>query len=900
MKKFGIVVLAIFGAIFLAAIAANFIIPMFVSVDDYKEKIQEEFQKATGYKIEFGTINLALLPRVHASATDVRISNNSKVVAEIAELNAYADPMLLIKGNLKVSSVDLNKPKIFLEKYTVGNNWNQANALTKPKNANKPVDSFSIDKVNIIDGALSYSDDSTHKTYQITKANLSSAFKSIESPIELAGNFEFAKNSFQIETKITDFNQIEITLDGISAKASFNGTKEKGEFKASGTDLNKIAALLGPNYAINLPKPNFVAEGNFIIGAESNFLDMTEFKVGDSVGAGKIAFQTGNKIVADIKMDNLVIEDWIQEKKDALAKANPNQEEPPKKLIPEDLNLRLSLQSKKLKYKNLNFSNLDLQSAADKGEVILQPLSFNFEDGGNFEIFGVYSQPTEIKKVFEGKMQASGNNLLKLFSDYGIDVSKINPDRLKKFSIDTNLFVNLADVNSIDLSGIQLEFDNTKFSGSTQILLNEPNELSVRGGFSSLNLDDLFVKKQVATSTADIKQAAKNKLALDFSWLRNLDSNLKLALIFGELISDERTYQNLQFTAVAQRGKMQIENFAMRTSDTDISGDLNLDVIGNRPNITTNLNIGVINLEPRTAVQQSTRTRANNSTTTSPRWSQEPFNFSPFDEIDASFNVNLLSLRKDDMRFDNIQAKGTIVNAKANISDLTALCFGGKLSVAGTIGIGTVPELQMKFVGENMELRQLADQLASNNKVSGLVNTSGNLSSSGLNEATLIQELKGAVGFAGTNLIIYGFDLEGFVNKLVNINNPLEVGVMAAKVLSGSGQTLVASLQGSFGIDKGIANAQNVSMLTRVGQGLLKGNIDLPKWQMDTNAYFAINLGDQKERPQIGVRMYGPIEDFKKDYDYSEIVSYYSKRFGIGDKIDNFLDKVLVPQPSQQ
>ena len=75
MKKSAIIILAIFGGIFLLAIAANFLLPMFVSVEDYKSKIQTEFEQATGYSIEFGDIDLALLPTVHASATDVRISN---------------------------------------------------------------------------------------------------------------------------------------------------------------------------------------------------------------------------------------------------------------------------------------------------------------------------------------------------------------------------------------------------------------------------------------------------------------------------------------------------------------------------------------------------------------------------------------------------------------------------------------------------------------------------------------------------------------------------------------------------------------------------------------------------------------------------------------------------------
>jgi hypothetical protein len=303
------------------------------------------------------------------------------------------------------------------------------------------------------------------------------------------------------------------------------------------------------------------------------------------------------------------------------------------------------------------------------------------------------------------------------------------------------------------------------------------------------------------------------------------------------------------------------------------------------------LNIGFLNFEAteKSQVKPVSTSEQNISS----RWSDKPISLSPLDEFDAGFNLQIQGLRQGDLRFDNIILKGNLDNEVLNISNLTARGFGGEVNVQGSVGVGIIPNFDLQFAGQNVDLKALASQLGNNDKLSGIMNVKGGLTSTGGSESALIQNLKGGVALGGTNIIVYGFDLEGFVNRITNINSPLEVGVIATRILDGGGQTLITQLQGSFGIDRGIANTQGVVLQTRVGQGVFKGSIDLPKWQMDTNAYFTIDLGDQKERPKIGVRMLGQIDNFKKDFDYSEIISYYSKRFGVSDKIGNIIDGFL-------
>jgi hypothetical protein len=47
-------------------------------------------------------------------------------------------------------------------------------------------------------------------------------------------------------------------------------------------------------------------------------------------------------------------------------------------------------------------------------------------------------------------------------------------------------------------------------------------------------------------------------------------------------------------------------------------------------------------------------------------------------------------------------------------------------------------------------------------------------------------------------------------------------------------------------------------------------------------AIFKIVLADSKERPGLGIRIFGSISEPKQEKDFDELIAYYSKRFAKG------------------
>lgn len=889
MKKFGIFVFVVIGLIALLALSAGFILPHFVSIDDYRQEIKAGFAEATGYELEFGDIELAVYPMIHASANNVEIINGKQTLANISQISAFADPWKLLKGEFEISSVEINSPKFSVTKQKNGTSWDKpANSTKSSAGESKASEktSFSVDSISVTDGQVSFEDEVSQKIYKIDNLNLTTALKSLESPIDAVGNFEYDGTRFEVEASIPSEpnKNIELDLKGSETFFNFVGTAEKGEFSIDTGNAPKLLNTLGLQDTIKLTKPNAAASGSFSLNEQITVIDLTALTVGESSGTAKIGIDSNGKISADLKMNTLTVEDFLEESPSASSGAGGSTTDG---LVDNEMNLRLSLKSGKLNYKDLKLTNFNLQSTVHKGEVVLQPLSFSFENGGHFEAFGVHSQSGADNQAFEGKVSTSGKDLYKILKSVDIDVSDINPNQLRNFSANTNLFVNIGQTTNVDVSSLKLSLGESKFSGSAQVKLQNTNEFTVRGNLDRLNLDNLFVEKTLTAAQA--KTQAKDKRTLNVDWLKKLSSRANIALIINNLTSGGENYNNLRLVAAVKNKELDVQSLSVDALNTKISGKLKLNANGARPFITSDLSIGFLDFP-----EQNSSSASSSAKSASSRWSEEKFNLSPLDEFDSSFNIRLQGLRKGDLRFDNIIIRGSTENAKMNLSNLTARVFGGNLSVVGTIGVGVVPDFSLKIAGENFDLQSMALQLANNNKlVAGVMNLGGTLSSSGSNESTIIQNLQGGLGIAGTNIIVNGFDLEDFVRKLTNINNPVEVGLLASKVLNGQGQTLITALKGNWGIERGIANTSGLSLQTRVGEGKLTGSVDLPKWQMDTNATFLIALGDNKERPKVGVRMHGSIDKFKKDYDYSEVISYYSKRFGVSDKIGNIIGGFL-------
>ena len=125
MRRILYSLLAFLGIILAMALVA----PLFVDVNGYKPQILAKAREATGRDVNIdGRLALSLFPSPGVSAEGVRVASLSKDsgfdLVKVKHLRVSAEFWPLLRKHIKISSIELDEPEIYLEKLADGRaNW---------------------------------------------------------------------------------------------------------------------------------------------------------------------------------------------------------------------------------------------------------------------------------------------------------------------------------------------------------------------------------------------------------------------------------------------------------------------------------------------------------------------------------------------------------------------------------------------------------------------------------------------------------------------------------------------------------------------------------------------------------------------------------------------------------
>ncbi|MBI2686156.1 MAG: AsmA family protein [Acidobacteria bacterium] len=129
MKRFRVI-----GGVFLALAGLVFALPYIVSAERFRPLIQSQLQSALGRPVEFGELNLRIIP-LALRATNLKIEG----LATVDTIDVHARILPLLQGNVEVDSLTLTRPVV-----TYKSNPNSS------KNSEIPT----LNSLRIIDGRL--------------------------------------------------------------------------------------------------------------------------------------------------------------------------------------------------------------------------------------------------------------------------------------------------------------------------------------------------------------------------------------------------------------------------------------------------------------------------------------------------------------------------------------------------------------------------------------------------------------------------------------------------------------------------------------------------------------------------------------------------------------------------
>jgi len=176
-----------------------FIVPFFVNLDSYKDKIIPPVESALHRKVNLGHIKLTLLPGVGIGLENLRISNtagfSSDPFVSLSSLEVRVKLLPLLWGKKEIRKIVLKRPEILVERNKEGkfnfSDLTAAKAPEKEKEAQKEAPlavarGFVLSSLVISDGRIVLRDTQVKSTLSIEDVNLKISNVSLETAIKMS------------------------------------------------------------------------------------------------------------------------------------------------------------------------------------------------------------------------------------------------------------------------------------------------------------------------------------------------------------------------------------------------------------------------------------------------------------------------------------------------------------------------------------------------------------------------------------------------------------------------------------------------------------------------------------------------------------------------------------------
>ncbi|WP_341747324.1 AsmA family protein [Candidatus Tisiphia endosymbiont of Dascillus cervinus] len=230
-------------ALLILIIVILLITPLFISLESYKRLASDKVKEITGRELQInGDITISLLPTPTITIKDVTLTSLPNAhypsLLEVKEVSASLSILSLLKGKIDISTIEINKPVVNLERMRNGvASWefskipgNVSKTSTGEMNDSKAPFSLYINLIKIVDAKLNYVDfaDKTKgnnaipTTIYIDRLEI----KELHGPSDLACQFYSSGKNYDVKGNIQDKQGVialTVDLNALQEKVNFSG-----------------------------------------------------------------------------------------------------------------------------------------------------------------------------------------------------------------------------------------------------------------------------------------------------------------------------------------------------------------------------------------------------------------------------------------------------------------------------------------------------------------------------------------------------------------------------------------------------------------------------------------------------------------------------------------------------
>lgn len=418
-------------------------------------------------------------------------------------------------------------------------------------------------------------------------------------------------------------------------------------------------------------------------------------------------------------------------------------------------------------------------------------------------------------------------------------------------------------------SGVQLD-GWAEYMGkrvSLFLALDKPMELA-KGGASQ--------GKLTLKSDGIISTAAEGKLATSGTMLNGkLDVDIaslpKFAAWFSGGKEQSMPFTRVKFSSAAafSAEALKLDNAKLALDEVQADGDVTLGLSGPKPDFKARAKLNKLNLDRFTGGE----TASKGDGAPAPKgpqsdWDSAPIDFSGLKTVNADLVLNTagFSLRGAEVGPSTL----TVVLKDGNLrfkSSEASLFSGRFLSDVSVNASQKTPSMTFKFGMSDVEAKPVLTTFADFNKLSGKMDATVDVTSSGNSQKSLVGNLGGNGNFNFKNGSLQGIDL---VNIMSSIQKRLgEMGV-------GEGKTDFVDLGGTFTITNGVARNDDLKMRGPLVQTTGAGTVDLPKKYINYRAMPVLTASSGVEGAKgitVPVDIKGPFNNIKVKPDYAGAIT---------------------------
>jgi len=255
-------------------------------------------------------------------------------------------------------------------------------------------------------------------------------------------------------------------------------------------------------------------------------------------------------------------------------------------------------------------------------------------------------------------------------------------------------------------------------------------------------------------------------------------------------------------------------------------------------------------------------------------WSRTPLDLGLLRLADIDLSLSGDSVAYAAWRIDRPKLSAKLNDGALEIKAFNGTLFGGTVDLTGDLGSSPSPVMHAKLALGNAELRTALTDIAGIGSIDGRFDVKATLAASAGSPADIVSHLQGDASLAARDGSISGVNLKAMNERLSALGRPVDlVGLMRS---AGGGRTSFATLDGTFHVQDGVAQSDDIHLAADGGEGRATATFDLPRWTMKSRAEF--HLTGVANAPPLVLHLDGPIDDPRKVFDVNALEQFVAQR----------------------